>query len=159
MLSSTVSGANVVSSQSAQIPAQFFRNSDGKRLLDLRMRALPDRNRAQQQLMSLVGKAQYAASPISRIRRDLHQSTPFQRLQRGRQRGPIHRQQGSDRPHGRRRGSVQRHQERELSVGQIKGPQLIIETPRQSACCALHMQAEAAIPHQQSCFVRELFST
>ena len=90
---------------------------------------------------------------------DFYQAAALQRLQRGGQRRPIHRKQGSDRPHRRRLRTIERHQQGELPVGEVEGAKFFIESPRQGARRTLHMETETTILDQQSCLVGQRFCT
>jgi hypothetical protein len=121
--------------------------------------ALPYRKGKRQQVAGFVGKDEDAAPAVVRILLDFDQAAALKRLQRRGQGSPIHRKQGSDRPHRRRLGTIERHKQGELAVCKFKGAQFFIEAPGQGACCALHMEAETSILHYQRCLVRQRFCT
>jgi hypothetical protein len=82
-----------------------------KKPLDFLMSPLPNGNRARQQSHSLGRQSDQPAAPIRRIDGNRHESTPFQWLQRGSERGAVHRKQRCYVCHCRRRRPVQGHQQ------------------------------------------------
>src|SRR6185437_15901928 len=74
---------------------------------------------------------------------------PLQRLQRGRERGPVHCQEIRQRCDAGRLRPVQRHQQRELPVGEIERPEGVVEPARQGPRRALGRQAQACVAHMQ----------
>jgi len=138
---------------------ELFRVAIRNELLEFPMRLLPRRESPNQQRVPFACELQGAAPAVRWTRGDLYQALALQWLQRRRQRGSIHCQQGRDRPHGRRFRSIQRHQQRELPVRQAKWTKHIVKAPCQRTGCPLHVKTQTAIPNQQRCFVRKRFLT
>lgn len=145
---------DVFSAERTQVHPKAFGIVAGKLLLHGTVRRLPDRYRLRKQLASFGREDQNATAAVGCIFRDLHKSATFQRFQRGGQRGAIHCQEGSHGAHGRRNGTIKRHQERELPIGEIKRAKSLIKASSQGARRTLDVQAQTAIPHQESRFVR-----
>lgn len=148
-----------VSAQRSQVVPQSMPIYIRHVLLEFVVRGFPHRKGTSKQLSPFVCENENAASPVRRILRNFDQPAAFQRLQRGSEGGPVHRQQSRNRPHRWRLGSIQRHQERVLPVCKSKGTQLFVEPARQCARCALRMKTQATIPYQERLIVRELLCT
>jgi hypothetical protein len=121
------------------------------------MSALPDGDRADEQVSSFGGKNQDAASPIGGVLRNVDKATTLQRLQGGGQCGSIHGEEGSNGAHRGWLGTIQGHQKRKLTVGQTEGTEDFIEAAGEGAGSSLDMKAETAVPHLKGRFVRQRF--
>ena len=62
-------------------------------------------------------------------------------------------------PMGGGSGPVQRHEQRKLPVGKPKRAEGLVESAGQGAGCALHVEAEAMVPHKQRGCIRERIGT
>lgn len=113
---------------------------------------LPDRKGTSKQFAPFCGEDQDAAAAVRGVGVNPYQSAALERLQGRSQGGSIHREQGSDRPHGRRLRAIERHEQRKLPVGQLEGSKAFVETPCQSARCPLHMKTKTAVFDHESCF-------
>jgi len=123
------------------------------------MGALPGGQGLKQNFMTFGGEAKDAAAAIVGVVFDFDEAAALEGLESGREGGAIHCEKRGDGGHGRGLGTVQRHQEGELAVGQLKGAQGFVKTARQGASGTLHVEAEAAIPHEESGLEREFFHT
>lgn len=142
------------SRQCAQRFAQIAQTSD--QLFDLRMCVFPDRIGLGQQCVSGCRQSETPAPAVLLVDRHFQKTTPFERFEVGRKSRAIHRKKGRDTAKRRRLWPVERHQQRELTIGEIKRPQRIIEATRQRARRAVHMQAQAMVAHQVSGGERQL---
>jgi hypothetical protein len=131
----------------------------GDELLDLAMGAFPDGRCMQQDLVTFCGKAQDTAAAIVGVVFDFDEAAARERFEGGGEGGAIHGQKRCDGRHRRRLGPVQRHQKGELAIGELKGSESFVKTARQGAGCTLHVEAEAAIPHEEGGLEREFFHT
>jgi hypothetical protein len=121
--------------------------------------ALPHRERARQQVAAFVGEDEDSTATVAWILLDFDQAAAFERLERCRQSGPIHGEQGSDRPHGRRFGTIERHEQRKLAVGKFEGAQFLIEAPGEGSRGTLHVKTKAPVFDHECCLVGQRFCT
>lgn len=121
-------------------------------LFDLFVSALPDRKSTGEQAAPFRGEDEDAAAAVGGVGADSNQAAPLQRLQGRGQGGSIHRQQGSDGPHGWRFRTIERHQQGELPVGEGEWAQLLVETTGKRTRRALHMKTKATVLDHQRCF-------
>jgi hypothetical protein len=131
--------------QRPQVPPQAVGIGTVKKALDLRMGTIPDRDGRCQQRPAGRCQRQQPGAPVLKVNLHFDESSTLQRFQRGRQRGPVHRQHRGHSPHRRRFLAVERGEQRELSVGQPERPQRVVEPPPHHARGALYMQAQAMI--------------
>lgn len=124
------------------------------------MSGLPDGDSAGEQRPALRGEDEDAAAGVGLVR--LHadetgtdKAAAHERLEGGGEGGAVHGEKAGDGGHGRRRGAVQRHEQRELAVGEAERAEGRVKPAGQGAGGALHVKAEAMIPHEQRGGVRE----
>lgn len=115
---------------------------------DLAMRVFPDRIRPGQQRATGRRQSKTPTTAVFLIDRNLQEPPPFERLEIGRERRPVHGKKGRDAAERRRFGPVERHQQGKLTVGEIERPQHIVEAARQCARRPVDMQAQAIVAHQ-----------
>jgi len=152
-------GRDCRSGDDAEVLAQRIPIDARSELFNLFVCALPYGQGSGEKASSFFGENQDPAATIGGVGLDLNQPAAFQRLQRSGQRRPIHRKQGSDRPHRRRLRAIQGHEQGELPVGEFERAKFFIESPRQGTRCTLHVETETSILDQQSCFEGQRFCT
>ena len=115
---------------------------------NLAMRVFPDRISLGQQRAAGWRQSKTPATAVCLVDRYLQEPSPFERLEIGCKRRPVHGEKGRDTAEGRRFGSIERHQQRKLTVGEIERPQHIVEATGQCARRPVNMQAQAIVAHQ-----------
>ena len=135
--------------ESTQITPQTIGVALRQERFNFQVGILPDRRSVGEQGPALSRQTHPSTTPVHRIRGDLDQAAPLERLERGGQGGAIHGQQRRHRPPARRLRAIQRHEQRELTVGQPDRAQCLIEIPGQCPCRPLHVQTEATIANPQ----------
>ena len=139
MRNSLDSAANGGSGQTAQHAAQLIGAAMRNQELDFNVSGLPGRVGLFQQRAASRGDNQTAAAFVFLVDRDFQKAAPLQRLQVGGQRRAVHRQQRRDAADARRFRPIERHQQRELSAGEVEGPQCVVE----AAAVTVKTEAEA----------------
>ena len=150
-------GVFAISGERLQALAEIIGIPVWNELFDLAVGALPHGNGTSEQTFALGGEDQNTVSAIGGVLGNLDQPSSFQGLQSRGEGGPIHGEQRGHGAHRRRFRPIQRHKQGKLSIGQPKGTQDFIESPRQGASRALHMEAEAVVPNQKGGFIRQFF--
>ena len=105
----------------------------------------PDREGRDQQISTCRSQLEATAPPVRIVDCHRHEAAPFQRLEIGGERGPVHGQQGGDLADAGRLRPVERHHQGELAVGQGERPERLVEPARQGARGALHVKTQAGI--------------
>jgi len=144
----------VRSRQHAQRVAQVIRAADQP--LDLGMRFPPDRISFGQQRTTRRRQSKSPAAAVLFVDRDFQQPASFERLKIGRESGAIHRKERGNAAECRWLRAIERHQQRELTAGEIERTQHVVEATRQCARSTVHVQAQAAVPHQMGGGERQL---
>jgi hypothetical protein len=107
------------------------------------VRIRPDKQRATGRRQSKT-----SATAVFLVDRNLQKTTPFKRLEIGREGRSVHREKGRDAAERRRLRPVERHQQRKLTVGKIEWPKYIVEATRHCARRPVDMQAQAIVADQ-----------
>ena len=115
---------------------------------NLGMSVFPDRIRPDQQRATGRRQSKTPATAVFLVDRNFQKTTPFERLEIGRERCSVHGEKGRNAAERRRFGPVKRHQQGKLTAGEIKWPQHIVEAARQCTRRPVDMQAQAIVAHQ-----------
>ena len=108
---------------------------------------------------SLWRQRHQSGAAVSRGDRNVDQPAALQGLQRGRQGGAIHCEQGSHCRHTGWFRAVQGHHQRELPVCQAQRAERVIEAPCQGPCGSLQMKTEASVANQERGLKRRVRSS